>query len=153
MFLQFVLLEVKCPALSAPTNGGVKTSKGEKAGSVATYTCDKDFTMVGGSLKRTCKVKKDTGSWSGSEPTCEGTPAQFCLSYNCIVLLKLVWYSGSAVITGSHSVTSFLKNFTFFIISLLCAVLHCKTCVDLFFDLLSIINCISYGKTIRIFQS
>ncbi|XP_052809414.1 E-selectin-like [Mya arenaria] len=57
----------QCPALTAPTNGGVdKTSGTTAVGGIATYTCDATFTLSG-TATRTCV--SGTG-WDGSAPTC-----------------------------------------------------------------------------------
>ncbi|XP_066300510.1 P-selectin-like [Branchiostoma lanceolatum] len=55
---------VQCPTLTSPTNGGVGGSN--SYGSVATFTCDSGYNLVGAST-RTCQAD---GTWSGSSPTC-----------------------------------------------------------------------------------
>ena len=57
-----------CPGLSAPENGSVSVSKGEDVGSIATYTCDEGFKLVGQST-RSCQ---ENGAWDGTEPLCIG---------------------------------------------------------------------------------
>ena len=66
---------VECGNLSHPDNGMVSLS-GIVLDSVATYTCDTGYDLVGNN-DRTCLA---TGNWSGNEPTCiEG-------KYNFIVV-------------------------------------------------------------------
>ncbi|XP_035690033.1 CUB and sushi domain-containing protein 3-like [Branchiostoma floridae] len=55
---------VQCPALTAPTNGGV--SGGNSYGSMATFTCDAGYSLSG-SATLTCQA--DT-TWSAASPTC-----------------------------------------------------------------------------------
>ena len=59
---------VLCPSLSL-TNGMISYSDPTLGvGSVATHCCDTGYTLNGGST-RSCQ--RD-GSWSGSDPSCEG---------------------------------------------------------------------------------
>ena len=58
---------VDCGTLNDPSNGQV-TLNGTTFWSVATYTCDPGFNIVG-DMKRICQAN---GTWSGNEPTCEG---------------------------------------------------------------------------------
>ena len=55
-----------CPPLSDPPNGDVTWP----VGSVATYTCNSGFELVGNEM-RTCQ---SDGIWSGEEPVCTGMP-------------------------------------------------------------------------------
>ena len=54
-----------CGNLTNPENGEVDHAEGTTFGQTATYSCD--GILVGDST-RTCQ---DTGTWSGSEPTCQ----------------------------------------------------------------------------------
>ena len=56
-----------CPSLSDPLNGGV-TWTSLSVGSIATYTCNSGFELVGNEM-RTCQ---SDGVWSGEEPVCTG---------------------------------------------------------------------------------
>ena len=59
---------VVCPSLSL-TNGMISYSDPTLGvGSVATHSCDPGYTLNGGNT-RSCQ---SDGSWSGSDPTCEG---------------------------------------------------------------------------------
>ena len=55
-----------CGSLSDPTNGQVNFTTTTE-GSVANYTCDTGYDLVGDTT-RTCQ---NDGQWSGSEPTCQ----------------------------------------------------------------------------------
>ena len=57
---------VDCHALANPANGQVSHPAGTTFGQKATYSCNTDYDLVGGST-RTCQA---TGVWSGSAPTC-----------------------------------------------------------------------------------
>ena len=59
------LPNVDCGGLTNPENGAVSLS-GTTYNSVATYSCDSGYVLMGDDM-RTCL---DTGSWSGSAPTC-----------------------------------------------------------------------------------
>ena len=72
---------VTCETLSPPDNGWIAMRPGSNQnslsnglGSVATYSCDPDYTLVG-QRTRTCEDTSGgtTGTWSGTPPTCEGT--------------------------------------------------------------------------------
>ena len=61
---------VQCPDLSSPMNGSVLIS-GTGVGvyqETATYACDTGFNLVG-LVRRVCQ---SDGTWSGSDPTCQG---------------------------------------------------------------------------------
>ena len=74
------ITEIQCFELPAPDNGTVTTasqnnSLNHSLGSASTYSCNTGFVLVG----QTTRVCEDTnggmvttGTWSGSEPTCEG---------------------------------------------------------------------------------
>ncbi|XP_064383648.1 CUB and sushi domain-containing protein 3-like [Halichondria panicea] len=58
--------EIECPALKAPENGSVDDGD-NLPGTIAKYTCDYGFKLVG-SNKRLCQ---NYGSWAGEAPICE----------------------------------------------------------------------------------
>lgn len=60
-----LLAAVSCSGLSAPANGQVLLS-GTTFGSVATYTCNNGYSLVGSST-RSCQ---SNGQWSGDAPSC-----------------------------------------------------------------------------------
>ena len=66
MFL--ILPAVDCGNLTDPANGQVNHTAGTTFGQNATYSCNTGYNLVGNST-RTCQA---TGSWSESEPTCQG---------------------------------------------------------------------------------
>ena len=63
---------IMCAALSAPSNGAVSTGKQEAPyGTVATFTCSPGFTLNGND-KRSCTGSGPRGTWTGSQPSCNG---------------------------------------------------------------------------------
>ena len=58
---------VNCSSLDAPDNGDVMVGM-TTFESVATYSCDPSFRLIGVTT-RTCQLN---GSWSGEIPVCEG---------------------------------------------------------------------------------
>ena len=56
-----------CGTLTNPANGEVSHTGGTTFGQTATYRCNADYNLVGGST-RTCQA---TRVWSGSVPTCQ----------------------------------------------------------------------------------
>ena len=64
----FFLLTVDCGTLNDPDNGQVTHTTGTTYEKRAIYSCNTGYTLVGDST-RTCQA---TGTWSGSEPTCQG---------------------------------------------------------------------------------
>ena len=56
---------VFCPDLIDPTNGHV-TTNGSSVGSIATYSCNAGFVVVG-TVNRACQ---NDGQWNLSSPTC-----------------------------------------------------------------------------------
>ncbi len=58
--------EIECPALKDPENGSVDDGD-NLPGTIAKYTCDYGFKLVGSS-KRLCQKY---GSWAGEAPICE----------------------------------------------------------------------------------
>ena len=62
-----------CPVLVNPANAAVQHPNGVEFGSTATYTCDPGFEVSSGDLERTCS---SDGTWSGTEPLCEGECAE-----------------------------------------------------------------------------
>ena len=70
---------IECSALTASTNGRVSYSTDMtepfSIGTVATFTCDDDYTLNGATATLTCADdnQADTlGTWGGSEPSCLG---------------------------------------------------------------------------------
>ena len=70
---------IECSALTAPINGQVSYSTDMtepfSIGTVATFTCNDDYTLNGATATLTCADdnQADTlGTWGGSEPRCLG---------------------------------------------------------------------------------
>ncbi|XP_064624524.1 sushi, von Willebrand factor type A, EGF and pentraxin domain-containing protein 1-like [Lineus longissimus] len=61
-------VEIRCGNPPVPAGGQVSLSNEDKMNSVATYTCNTDFTM-NGKDKRTCLAD---GTWSDKTPNCKG---------------------------------------------------------------------------------
>ena len=59
--------EVDCGSLSNPDNGMVSVTM-TTLGSAATYSCNNGYSLIGPAM-RTCQAN---GSWSDTDPTCEG---------------------------------------------------------------------------------
>ena len=57
---------VVCPELMSPENGRVDLS-GMNFSSVATYSCDSGYNLIGSEL-RMCTAD---GTWSGEDPICQ----------------------------------------------------------------------------------
>ena len=71
---------LQCRELSPPDNGGISVAPGPNSlsqglGSVATYSCDPGYALVG-QTTRTCEDTNGgtvtTGTWSGTPPYCQG---------------------------------------------------------------------------------
>ena len=87
-FLPITSTAIECSALTAPTNGRVTYSTDMtepfSIGTVATFTCDDDYTLNGATATLTCADdnQADTlGTWGGSEPTCLGKPIHCCYGF------------------------------------------------------------------------
>ncbi len=61
-------LAIICPKLDNPDNGRVVVS-GLTPSSIADYTCDKGFKLIGTSWRKCL----DNGEWSGEAPVCKRT--------------------------------------------------------------------------------
>lgn len=60
---------VDCGTLLPPVNGILDQSQGTQFRAVALYSCQEGYVLTPPeAASRTCR---DTGEWSGSEPTCE----------------------------------------------------------------------------------
>lgn len=76
-----------CSALNVPTNGRIAYATDTVApfmfGTTATYSCNSGFALVGNTV-RSCGGNDTVtvGSWSGSDPTCQGkfTMVLLCLT-------------------------------------------------------------------------
>ncbi len=71
-----IILAIMCPSLSNPSNGIVSFND-LSIFSVATYSCNKGFFLVGLQV-RECKT---TGLWSEQEPVCQGAYNQTSMYY------------------------------------------------------------------------
>ncbi len=58
--------EISCDRLTNPLNGQVQFSS-SSIGSIATYTCNNGYNLVGSIHQRICRPD---GEWSGEEPRC-----------------------------------------------------------------------------------
>ena len=63
------VIVVDCGDLMDPVNGAVTLTNSTYYASVAIYSCNNGYNLVG-ETSRTCLV---SGSWSDSAPTCTGT--------------------------------------------------------------------------------
>ncbi|KAJ6639821.1 Sushi domain-containing protein 2 [Pseudolycoriella hygida] len=58
-----------CDAIGSPTNGRVRVG-GHLDGSLATYSCDKEYDFINGNKTRTCSASEAKSHWTGDEPKC-----------------------------------------------------------------------------------
>lgn len=58
-----------CETISSPTNGRVKV-EGHLNGSLAIYSCNREYDFMGGDRIRTCSASDEISYWVGTEPTC-----------------------------------------------------------------------------------
>ena len=70
--------EVTCKKLSAPSNGKVFAPRNEY-GAKARYSCNPGYRLTLGDEQRQCQ---SDGTWSGTEPTCEGTQILFIFNFS-----------------------------------------------------------------------
>ncbi len=69
-----------CDVLPPPTNGSIRTEAGPNShinglNSVAIYSCDSGYSLVGGATRKCSDINGGTvtaGTWSGTPPTCQG---------------------------------------------------------------------------------
>ncbi len=85
MFEQLFTEVITCPSLAPPVNGVLTFTPGTDnsnigLGSVATYSCNLGYMLVGPST-RVC-LTANGGAWSGNEPACEGRQL-FSLQRSC----------------------------------------------------------------------
>lgn len=78
--LLILVLVVRCGPLGDPQNGAV-TVTSSTFGSVAIYSCDAGFQLVG-ATQRTCQAD---GFWSSSEPLCRSKPCRTRLTNQFLV--------------------------------------------------------------------
>ncbi len=69
LWIPCIYAAVNCGALPNPTSGQVSTPSGTTFMRTATYTCNPGYTLLGGSMTRTCQANV---LWSGAAPTCDG---------------------------------------------------------------------------------
>ena len=76
-FLYCIVEAITCPSLATPRNGNIMAISGAHniiigLGSVATYSCNLGYNLVGQTSRVCQSVYGTTGVWSGSPPVCEG---------------------------------------------------------------------------------
>ena len=86
----YVVIETEsnivCNDVTLPENGTVSYSENRdhgngtrRIGTIATYSCNTGYILIGG-ITRTCQsAANDSGAWSGQDLTCKGGPASFSL--------------------------------------------------------------------------
>lgn len=67
---------IMCPPLESPVNGGVD-EEGRLVGDVAVYSCVEGY-RIEGDENRTCTQDRQTGQWTGSDPTCASELKSLC---------------------------------------------------------------------------
>ena len=88
--------DTKCSTLSNPPNGQVVLSD---RGQLATYVCNKGYSIVGG-VRRKCS----NGRWNGSAPSCNVLRCQCCCSCFCYCINDLGCQTLSTPSNGRVSV-------------------------------------------------
>lgn len=74
-----------CPGLLPPANGAIAfaddTTIPHDVATVATYSCNIGYMLIGGDSMRTCTTVPESieGEWSGTEPSC----TRKCEEYFC----------------------------------------------------------------------
>ena len=68
---------IRCQPLTQPSNGVVSISTGTHGvnlgvGAIATYSCNSGYGLVGQASRTCVSGGGTTGTWSGTQPTCEG---------------------------------------------------------------------------------
>lgn len=64
----FCIISVRCNYLSSPASGAVAFTNGNNIGSIANYSCEYGYSLVGDSATRVCLAN---GTWDCSERCCE----------------------------------------------------------------------------------
>lgn len=90
-------LQVKCPLLQAPLNGSMSTYT-QSFGSMVTFQCDPDYTLLQGETTRRCQ---GDGTWSGANVVCGKVP---CPPIDHSIV-KLVDMDQSVVVHCDHGRT------------------------------------------------
>lgn len=62
-------VEILCQTLPPPPNGRVQV-EGHLNGSLATYSCNREFDFISAQRTRTCSISQDISQWIGAEPIC-----------------------------------------------------------------------------------
>ena len=69
----FLSTAITCSALSTPTDGNAPAcSDGTNHGSSCTFTCTTGYALSASTALTCGDGTGTTGTWSGSEPTCDG---------------------------------------------------------------------------------
>ena len=63
----YIIVDLGCPGLIAPTNGGLEVTT-YTFGSEVGYYCEDGYVLQGDKQTRQCQTNSE---WSGSTPTCE----------------------------------------------------------------------------------
>jgi len=76
-----------CPELFPPDNGAVSYS-GDGVVSIAEYTCNTGYSLIGGDLKRFCN---NDDMWNGTAPSCSDGEWWVMVKtwHNCIVFFEI----------------------------------------------------------------
>ena len=75
-----------------PPNGVISYTSGTLLGSMATYTCDPGYDLIGGDALRTCS---SDGDWNGMEPTGCQRKCALTLSRRTLCKLELSFETGT----------------------------------------------------------
>ena len=114
LILCTICVAITCLELPAPVNGQISYAVDMFVpfdySTVAIYSCDTGYGLSGGDLTRSCEGddSSTTGSWSGSQPTCEGGRQNIYLkqSYLCTNVILVLLHEPLAMLLGNISVHS-----------------------------------------------
>ncbi len=86
---QTLTVIIRCQPLTQPSNGWVSISTGTYGvslgvGAIATYSCHTGYGLVGQASRTCVSDGGTTGTWSGSQPTCDG------ITFKSIIIVTTV---------------------------------------------------------------
>ncbi len=96
---------IRCQPLTQPSNGVVSISTGTHGvnlgvGAIATYSCNSGYGLVGQASRTCVSGGGTTGTWSGSQPTCEGKNSTL---HSLHILAKHIFYKSNCTLTKTHT--------------------------------------------------
>lgn len=83
----FLNVAVDCGTLFSPDNGTISLT-GTTFMNTATYSCSVGYTLINGDQVRECQPD---GTWSGTQPTCQGGSVSSYHSAVIMCRLSFIW--------------------------------------------------------------